>query len=71
MITTDQVKETEAYKGLSKMLQKMVVSRNNMKNAIQHGVSVVNNIGFDAWDKQTTSRPHNRLIIQELTGNNQ
>lgn len=69
MITTDKIRETEAFKGLSYIVQKIALSRNNVLNSIDHNVTLIGNIGFEKWDQQTNVKRYNRQIIEELTAN--
>ena len=66
MITADQIKATKAYQELPPMLKKFAVSRNNIKNSIQHGVNLIENIGYAKWHAQTKVREYNMRIIDEL-----
>lgn len=66
MITTDNIRETEAFKGLSSIVQKITLSRNNVLNSINYNVTLIGNIGYEKWDKQTNVRSYNRQIIEEL-----
>lgn len=65
-ISKDKVKQTEAFKNLSPMLQSMVVKRNNMVNSINHAYSVIKNIGLDEWRKVNQIRYYNREIVEEI-----
>lgn len=64
-ITTQQVMNTNHFKSMSKIRQKLYKTRNNVK-AIENGVNVSLNIGFDKWQEQTQSNWDNIQIIKEL-----
>jgi hypothetical protein len=64
-ICCPEIKETETFKGLSKMVQSITLKPNVVKN-IQHGVNVSINIGFDQWKKQTAFNNTTQQIVKEL-----
>jgi len=65
-ISKEMVKKTEAYKGLTPMLQKMVLKRNNMVRSVNHSYQVAKNIGLDKWKSITNARYYNVLIVEEI-----
>lgn len=66
ILTTEEVKKTTAYKGLTKMMQNIVKSYNNIK-LIQNGISIVSYKGFDKFEKEHNYSWANLMIIKELT----
>jgi hypothetical protein len=62
----DQIKATSAYHNLSKMMQLLITKRNNVL-IIDHGVTVVNNIGYKNWERQSNFNWANKNIVKEIT----
>ena len=67
-INYDQIKNTEFFKGMTKIQQKIYLNGNN-RRVIEHGVNVVENIGFEEWKSQVAFNYRNQEIIKELTNN--
>lgn len=61
----DQIKDTNTYKNLSRMMQIIVVKRNNAL-IIENGVKVSKNIGYDNWIKQTHYNWANKCIVKDI-----
>lgn len=68
LVTYDHIKETETFKSLSPIQQKMVKSGNN-RRVIEHGVNVVNNIGVKKWKKISMFSVINEQIVLEISNN--
>lgn len=68
-VTSEMVRQTDAYKSLSPIRQKLCTSRNNVKNAIEHGVNVVMNVGVEKWETITKSTYQNKIIVLEIVQN--
>jgi len=64
-VSSNQIRETKAFKALSKIQQKLTLNR-SARIAIENGVNVSTNIGFVAWDKKTQARFVTRSIVEEL-----
>lgn len=60
-----KVIETKAYKELSFIQRKMIISRNNL-SIISHCMSVIENVGYGHWEKISNPNYTNKLIIKEL-----
>ncbi len=65
-VTKDDVKNTRAYNNLSKPMKSILISRNNVKNSIEHGVNLISNIGRKRWLEITNTSYSNKLIITEI-----
>lgn len=66
MLTTERVKQTDAFKSLTKTMQSIVRSYNNIK-LIQNGISIVGYKGFELFEKEHNYSWVNLMIIKELT----
>lgn len=64
-ITRSDITGTEMFQSLNPILQQMTLRRGSVM-AIEHGVNVASNIGFEAWEKQTATRYSNRMIVKEI-----
>jgi hypothetical protein len=64
-ITVNQVLNTEAYKSLSPIRQKLARNWNNIKS-IDNSVQVAKSIGLENWLKETQANDINRAIVTEL-----
>lgn len=64
-VSREQIQSTQAFQKANKVIQNVTLNKTNV-GWIQHGVNVATNIGFENWQKQTTSSFTNRQIIQEL-----
>lgn len=60
-----KIQETETYQGLQPIVQKIMMTRNNVKH-IEHGFVVAQNIGLTKWKKQSNYTWRNIAIIEEL-----
>lgn len=67
MITTDTIKETNYYKGLSFINQKIVRAKENVKK-LDHSLNVIKELGIEKWEIQTKPSFVNKQIIIELLG---
>lgn len=64
-ITAKEIQETEYFKQLTPVLQKLTLQKKN-RDEIQHGMNVSRNIGFENWKKQTGTRYVNQMIVKEI-----
>lgn len=64
-LTKDQIKATSSFKKMNKIIQIMVVKRNNLMQ-IEHGVNVATNIGLEKWEQQSNVSWANRSIIKDI-----
>ena len=64
-INRRDVKETQSFKNLSAMLQKITLHRTNIK-CIQDGVLIASNIGYQNWEKMTSAKWSNQQIVKEF-----
>ena len=64
-ISRKKVLETEAFKGLSPVLKRITTTRNQL-SAIEHGVNVATNIGYDKWERQSNANWRTKQIVLEL-----
>jgi hypothetical protein len=64
-ITRDQIRETDAYKNLTKIQKVVFLNRNNFK-VLEHGVNLANYKGLEAFEKEHNFTWHNKEIIKEL-----
>ncbi len=53
------------FRSLDTMMQNITLKRYNMM-AIQHGVNVATNRGFEKWNAETQEIYRNRMIVKEL-----
>ena len=67
-LSTSDIKETEAFKSQSLLMQRITMNRANIL-AIHNGYNVSKNIGFEKWDRQTHARYQNKMIVKELIEN--
>lgn len=67
-LTTEKVKNTDSFKALNKIQQKIVKSYNNIK-LIQTGLSIVSHKGFDKFEREHNYSWANLMIIKELSKN--
>ena len=65
MTFRQKVKQTEAYKSLSKMAQMIVRNRNNIKY-LEHGYNVATYQGYKTWEQISNFSYRNRAIIKEM-----
>ena len=63
-ITSDIISATTAFKKLSKLAQIMV---RKQKKAIQNGVNIVKNRGYEFWEKEFHASYQVKEIVKELT----
>jgi hypothetical protein len=59
------INSTKAFQNLSK-IQKKIYNTRSSRLAIQHGVNVSINIGFEAWEKQTNGSWYHQQVVKEL-----
>lgn len=64
-VTLEDIVATDSYKNLNKIQQKVVRKYNNVKE-IQHALNVIENIGFEAWNKKFKTTYLNILIIKNI-----
>lgn len=64
-IEPEQIYETEAFKGLSKIRQRIFKSWNNIK-AIDNNLKAARELGLDQWLKKTMANDINREVVVEL-----
>ena len=60
-----RITATEHYKSLSKMLQNLTRSTNNVRK-INDALVQIENTSFEAWEARTNFRHNNKEIIKEL-----
>lgn len=60
------VKNSKSFKKLTYIQQSMIKKHRNI-NDIYHALLIINNIGFDQWEKQFKTTYLNILIIKELS----
>lgn len=65
-ISFDDIRSTKHFKSLSFIQKKMTLEKGNVM-AIQNGLNIVSNIGFEKWNNQTMASYRNTQIIKELT----
>lgn len=65
MISTQQIEASEAFQELSPVTKK-IYSRKSMLDEIKREAQIVNNIGFEAYDKVYNPRPFKKKVIIEL-----
>lgn len=61
-----QIKKTEHFKNMSRMLQKMFLTGNNIKGIV-HALRIIENTSFDSWKNISNYRYNSVEIIKELT----
>ncbi|WP_424493919.1 hypothetical protein [Salinimicrobium sp. GXAS 041] len=66
--STSDIKETEAFKNLKPLMQKIVMNKANL-TAIHNGYNVSLNIGFEKWKNQAHPSYQNEKIVEELIDN--
>lgn len=66
-LTRDKIVNTNVYKGMSRITQKITTSRNNVL-AIDNGVHVASFLGYDKWEIQSNFSWTNKRIVKELCG---
>jgi bacterioferritin (cytochrome b1) len=64
-MTIDDLEKTDAYKSMN-LLQKKVVRKHNNVKEIQHALNVIENIGFEDWEKKFKTTYLNILIIKNI-----
>ena len=67
-ITGKQVKATKAYQSMNLVRRKIVCKWHNIK-AIDNGYKISLHLGYEKWEKETTSDYINKGIIKELYDN--
>jgi len=65
LITVNDIKNTNVFKNLSPIQQKIHLNRNS-KRAIQQSVNVVANQGNKDWFKKTNASYYHQEIVREL-----
>lgn len=65
-ISFDDIRSTKHFQSLSFIQKKMTLEKGNVM-AIQNGLNIVSNIGFEKWNNQTMASYRNTQIIKELT----
>lgn len=64
-INSNEIRETETFKKLSRIQQKINMTRTS-RIAIQHAVNVCLNVGVDVWLKQTNGSWFHQQVVQEI-----
>ena len=64
----ERVKDTQSFKSLSVIGQKLFLKRNNLVS-IEHALTVIENIGFDEWERISNYPYRNILVIEDLLKN--
>ena len=64
-ILREDVQETETFKSLSKVIQKIASTRNQI-SAIAGNVNIASNIGYEKWERQTNASWWSKAIVKEL-----
>jgi len=64
----ERVKETQTFKSLSKIGQKLFMKKTNLVK-IDHALKVIGNIGFDEWERISNYSYRNILVIKDLLKN--
>lgn len=70
MINRTDIKQTQTFQNLSRIIRSMLLSKTNVK-AINDGFKRSQEIGFDKWQMNTNSSINNQNIIKELIINKQ
>ncbi len=65
-MTLEIIEKTDAYKSMNPLQKKVVRKYNNVKE-IQHALNVIENIGFEEWNKKFKTTYLNILIIKEIS----
>ena len=64
----ERVKDTQSFKSLSVIGQKLFLKRNNLVS-IEHALNVIEHIGFDEWERISNYTYRNILVIKDLIKN--
>jgi hypothetical protein len=64
-MTLEIIEKTDAYKSMNP-LQKKVVRKLKNLNEIKHALNVIENIGFEEWNKKFKTTYLNILIIKNI-----
>lgn len=64
----DKIKKSKAYNGLTKMMQSIVIKRNNVQK-IKNGLNIAKHKGIERLEKEHNFSWANLLIIKELSQN--
>lgn len=64
-IYRQKIIETNAYKKMSFIQRKFVITRNNVKQ-IEHHLKLIENIGYAQWFREHQSTYTNYLIINDI-----
>ena len=59
------IQETTHFQSMTKMLQKLCMSSNNVRK-INDALVIINNIEYEKWEKNTNFRYNNKKIINEI-----
>lgn len=65
MISTNKLKQTNAYKNLDAVQQKTYLNKNTVRD-IELGVNMSNLKGFDFWVKTCSPKRFIKAIVEEL-----
>lgn len=60
-----EIEDTEIFKSLGPVLKKITLTRNVTK-LIEHGVVMVENIGYKKWEKQSDYNWRNKEIVKQI-----
>ena len=61
----EDVKQTDRFKSLSTISKRLFLKRNNLVK-IEHALTVINNIGYDEWNRISSFSCRNQEVIEEL-----
>ena len=61
----ERVKETETFKDLSPIGQKLFIKKNNLV-LIDHALKVIDNQGYEYWNEISNYSHRNKSVIDEL-----
>jgi hypothetical protein len=64
----ERVKDTQSFKSLSVIGQRLFLKRNNLAS-IEHALTVIENIGFEDWERISNYTYRNILVIKDLLKN--
>jgi len=64
-ISREAIRNTTAFKALPRTSQNVLLNRRNVQ-AIENGVNVSTNIGFEKWEVQSHATGSSKKIVKEL-----
>lgn len=66
MMNSEKIKETKAYQTADK-IQQAVIDMRDSKKKIMHSLLLLQNIGLERWEKQSSWMPYVfKAIVKEL-----